>query len=247
MICYDEKILRKLLLTEFDSARTANLKGDLMLAHNAFPKIVLTDEKVYIETPGQVGDHEVIKALMMKTNRLAMRFSKARELFPLTDWEKALNANWSTYAQKHGMTYDAENTTLQGKYRGFPMQAKVFVEPGFWKTELKLRFPQKLQIGFNVFPEHKMHSVGKLFGYQDLKTNHKAFDNEFIVKAKNTQVALLKLTPEICDQILGLKRNSEALSFDDEEMRLTTGFVLGDLNVLSKFLTGMLNVMERLR
>ena len=87
----------------------------------------------------------------------------------------------------------------------------------------------------------------KIFGFQDLKSGHRAFDDAFIVKAKNTQVAQAKMTQDFCDQMVGLFKNASSLNLDDEKMTITVDQVLGDLNTLKSFINAMGSAMAKLR
>ena len=182
--CYDKRRIRRLLLSDFPSHKTANLMGDLMLASQNYDVITLTDNHVYIETSGHIRDHDDLKKLLQITNGVARRFAEARKLFPLEEWEKQLVGNWTAFASNNGLEFDQEDFRLKGVYRGFPFESWVHPEPGKWKTSIEVRFPQKLMVGFKIYPEIGLHSAVKLFGFQDIETGHKAFDDAFIVKAK---------------------------------------------------------------
>lgn len=245
--CYDQKVLKRLLLSDFPSNKTGNLMGDLMLASEDYDTITLNDQTVYIETGGHIRDHDELKHLLMTTNRLAKRFADARKKFPLEKWEKQLAANWTAFAKHHSLSVDPNEFVLEGTYNGFPMKACIHSSPGRWKTTIDLKYPEKLMVGFQIYPEGAFHGAIKLFGFQDIKAGHEDFDRAFIVKAKNQQVAKAKMTPEFCGQMLGLKRNSASIELDDEHLKLTVNHVLGDTKKLTHFINAMGSAMSKLR
>jgi len=142
---------------------------------------------------------------------------------------------------------DAEAIILEGIYNGFPIKAWVHSEPAKWKTSVELRYPEKLMVGFQIYPEAAIHTAIKIFGFQDLKAGHKAFDDAFIVKAKNAQVAKAKMTNDFCDQMVGLDKNTSAIELNDEKMTITVDQVLGDLKNLTRFINAMGSAMAKLR
>ncbi len=246
MICYDAQVLQRLLLSEFDSAKTSNLMGELMLARESFDTIQLNDEQVYIETYGQERDPEVLKRLLSVTNGVARRFKEAREQFPLMDWEVALRQNWNEFATQNRLAFEPEEVVLDGVYKGYPFRALIHCEPGKWMTTLQVRYPQPLMIGFNIYPELSVYKIAKIFGFQDIKAGQPDFDKAYVVKAKNIQVAKMKMTPEFCTQMVALDKYTHAISLTDEEMKMTLNQVLGDTNSLKSYIEAMISAMKKL-
>ncbi len=246
MTCYDVRVLQRLLLSDFDSAKTGNLMGELMLARESFDIVQLNDEKVYVETYGQERNPAVLKNLLAVANGVARRFKEAREQFPPMDWENALSQNWNAFANQYQLTFEPENVVLEGTYKGYPLSVAVHCEPGKWMTSLHVRYPRPLQIGFNIYPELSIYKVAKIFGFQDIKAGHTDFDKAYVVKAKNIQVAKMKMTPEFCIQMVALDKHTHAISLTDEEMKMTLNQVLGDTNSLKSYIEAMISAMKKL-
>jgi hypothetical protein len=245
-VCYDQRVLQRFLLSDFPSQKTGNLMGDLMIAYQKYRIVKLTDKQIYIEISGQERDPAVLKELMAVTNRVAMRFSKARETFPPEEWENHLNANWQSFGRDNGLSYDPSEARLTGNYRGFPVDISLHCEPGRWLTTLEVQYPQRLMVGYSIYPEKSFHKVAKVFGFEDLRTGNPAFDNAYIVKAKNKDVALAKLTPDFCEQMVGLDRHTHNILLDDEKMKMTLTQVLGETDTLKSYLAAMISAMSKL-
>jgi hypothetical protein len=246
-VCYDQRVLKRLLLSDFPSQRTGNLMGDLMLAYEEYGTVKVTDKKVYIEIHGMERDPQTLKRLLAVTNGAARRFAEARQKFPLEEWEKSLIDNWKNFGKKSGLSFDPSVPRLTGIYQGHPVDLFVHCEPGRWLTTLQIRYPQKLMVGFSIYPEKSYHKVAKIFGFQDLKAGHDVFDKAYVVKAKNKQVALARLTPDFCDQMVGLDKHTHDILINDEEMKMTLTQVLGEPNSLKSYLAAMISAMKKLR
>lgn len=234
--CYDANVLQKLLLSDFPSNKTQNLMGDLMLANQSFGVINVTDEKVYLETSGQIADENIIKQMLEMTTNLANRFRSAREKFPLADWEKQMLQNWQNLAQEKNLQFNSKNIALQGNYKNFLINAALKTDSGKWQTQFKLRFPKSLMIGLKIMPENSIHKAMSWLGLQDIKAEIKEFDEAFIVKAQNIGFAKQLLQPSFCSQLLKLKAPSSDLQITDEEIVITIDSIVGDKNMLKKYL-----------
>lgn len=244
--CYDGEIARRLLLSDFPSNNTQNLMGDLMRASETITYIDITDREVYTEETGHFSDMNKIKQMLDVTTYLAKRFKAARESFPLADWEKQLFANWQKIANENNLQFDSQEVQMQGNYKNFPIFVALKTDKGKWQTQIKIKFPNSLMIGLKLMPENSIHKALSWLGVQDIKVGIKAFDDAFIVKGKNIQMAKHKLQPNVCNQLVALSRTSSDLLIDDESMSFTFDTVLGDEKKLKSFIEGMISTSKML-
>lgn len=226
--CYDENVLRRLLISDFPSNKTQNLMGDLMLAKQSFGVINITDHKVYLETGGQISDENLIGLMLDLTANLANRFQKAREQFPLTDWEKRLFANWQKFADDNRLSFDSKNIVIQGNYKNFSIRISLETDNGKFQTKIHLQFGKSLMMGLKLMPENSIHKAMTWLGVQDIETGIKEFDEAFIVKAENSQQAKHALNPTLCHQLVGLAKQSSSFEINDNEIVMCFGQILGD-------------------
>lgn len=243
---YDPQIVRNLLLADFPSDKTQNLLGDLMLAAQNAGTVTITDEKVYLENSGQIGDEKVLREMIRLTAHLANRFQTARRKFPLADWEKQLFFNWKKIATENALVFDEEKILLQGVYKKFLVYAALNTSKGIWQTQLRLKFPQSLMTGLKIMPENSLHKAFTWLGAQDIETGISEFDEKFIVKGKNPSMAKRKLQPAVCMQLVGLNRKASAISVDDREISAAFDRVLGDERELRSCLEAFVSTAELL-
>lgn len=234
--CYDANVLRRLLLSDFPSDKTQNLFGDLMLAKHSAGTINVTDKNVYVERSGQIGDEDVLRQMIEVTAHLAKRFEAARKSFPLADWENNLINSWQNFANQNGLVFNANYFQIQGVYKGAPIFVELETSNGKWQTEIKLKFPQNLAIGFKLMPENSVHKALTWLGVQDIELGIKPFDDTFIVKANNVEAAMWKLQPDLSSLLIGINNNASTIAIDDNEFSVTYNTVLGDQQSLKETL-----------
>lgn len=244
--CYDQEVLRRLLLSDFHSSTTQNLMGDLMLASDIISIIEITDKKVYVETGGQETNFARLKQLLDTTTYLAARFKAARENFPLADWEKQTLSSWQNLAVENDLKVDRTHFTLEGIYKEFPIQVSLKTPGGKWQTEIRLKFTRSLMVGLKIMPENAIHKALSWFGLQDIQAGNKAFDDAFIVKAENVAVAKHLLREDFCRQLLGINSQAAQISLTDEEFSATFNSVLGDRKILQSYLEAMRSTTQML-
>lgn len=237
--CYDQNVLQRLLLTDFQSDKTQNLMGDLMYTHQQIGIIEISDERVYLERPGQVGQIELLKQMLDTATFLSGRFQEARRTFPLADWEKQTLASWQNLAGEHDLNLDPTHFTLNGQYKEFQLEVALKTTAAKWQTEVKIIFPRSLMTGLKIMPDNAVHKALSWFGLQDIKADNEAFDDAFIVKADNVVVAKQLLTDGFCRQMLGINSRASVISLTDEEFSATFDSVLGDRKMLQSYLEGM--------
>lgn len=230
--CYDENVLRRLLLSDFPSNKTQNLMGDLMLTNQSFNTVTVNDDKVYLETSGQISDENLIKLMLDLTTNLANRFQTAREKFPLADWEKALFTNWQKFAAENSLPFDSKNITIQGNHKNFPVNISLETESGKFQTKIHLQFGISLMIGLKLMPENSLHKAMTWLGVQDIETGIKEFDDSFIIKAENPQMAKHILTADLCNQLIGLANQSSSFEINDSEILMYFEQILSDEKML---------------
>ncbi|MEZ5424735.1 MAG: hypothetical protein R2747_00595 [Pyrinomonadaceae bacterium] len=245
--CYDQEVLRRLLLSDFPSDATQNLMGDLMMSSDLIDVIEISDEKVYLETGGQVADFERLKKMLDTTTYLAKRFYSARQSFPLAEWERQTLRDWRSLADEQNLRVDERNFELSGTYGSFPVRVRLLTDRGKWQTGIELKFTDSLMTGLRIMPENSIHKAFTWLGAQDIEAGDKAFDDAFIVKAKNVAVARSFLTPDFCRQMVGLKSQTSGISVTDEEMVLTFDTVLGDRRTLKSHLEALASTARMLR
>jgi hypothetical protein len=244
--CYDANVLQRLLLSDFPSNKTQNLMGDLMLANQSIQTINITDKKVYTETSGQTGDENTLRQMLEITTYLANRFKMARENFPLADWEKSLLENWQSLSNEANLQFDSKNMQIRGNYHNFPLFIALETEKGIWQTEIKLKFPQSLMIGLKIMPENSIHKALTWVGLQDIEVGIREFDDAFIVKGKNIQMAKHKLQPDVCRQLIELRRRVSEIAVNDDEISVTFDEILGDKTILKNYLEGIVSTARML-
>ena len=244
--CYDANVLQSLLLSNFPSDKTQNLMGDLMLANQQIGIVNITDKQVYVEKSGQIGDENVLRNMIETTANLANRFQKARETFPLADWEKQLLQHWQNLADKNNLVFNTKNFHLRGTYKNFPLFVDLKTDKDKWQTSIKLNFPNSLMVGLKLMPENSIHKALSWVGLQDIEVGIKEFDDAFIVKAQNVQTAKHKLKPEVCKQLVALNQNASALLVDDETIAFTYDTILGDEKTLKSYIEGMFSTANML-
>lgn len=244
--CYDANVLRNLLLSDFPSDKTKNLLGDLMLANQYGGTIKIDDNKVFIEKSGFITDESILLQMIEITAFLCKRFSEARKNFPLADWEKQLIYNWQELANGNNLAFDKNNFKLQGNYKNFPILVELKTDKGKWQTSIKLDFPRSLMVGLKLMPENSIHKALSWIGVQDIKVGNKEFDDAFIVKGKNVQMAKHLLQPDVCNQLVALNKNASALLIDDTTIAFTYDTILGDKNQLKSNIEGMLSTANKL-
>lgn len=243
---YDANLIRQLLLADFHSAKTQNLMGDLILAKDEFDEVKINDKRVYVETSGVVNDFETIKNLLDATTDLAKRFYEARQNLPPAKWEKQTLSSWQTLANEHNLSLDAKNYILQGNYKNFPVRVSLETIKGKWQTEIKLKFPKSLMTGLKIMPDNSLHKALTWFGMQDIEAGNKAFDNAFIVKAKNVVVAKHKLQPDLCTKLIDLKSRTSNILITDEDLDITHDTVLGEPGKLKNHLDELIFTAQML-
>jgi hypothetical protein len=244
--CYDGQVLRKLLLSDFPSGQTQNLMGDLFLTRQTVGTIKLSDNKVYLEKSGQIGEAETLRQMLELTSYLANRFYKARLSFPLADWEKQLISNWENLARENNLQFDKDHFHLHGNYKNFPLLVDLRTDRGKWQTIIKLNFPRSLMVGLKLMPENSIHKALSWIGVQDIEAGIKEFDDAFIVKAKNIQMAKHLLQPDLCKHLVLFSRKSSGFLIDDESMSFTFDTVLGDEKMLKSYIEGMISTSKML-
>lgn len=237
--CYHQDVLRRLLLTDFPSNKTQNLMGELMLASYNVETISIKDEVVYLENSGLITDTAVVQNMVETTASLVSRFSAARDVFPLAEWETNTLNEWQKLADGAKLTLDRKAFRIEGNFEGFHLKLAMKTKSGIWQTELVLRFPQSLKIGLKIFPENAIHKVFAVLGVQDIKSGIKKFDDAFIVKAENAVVAKGKLTAEFCGQLFGLCDKTSAFIIDDEQIAITIDDLLREEDILKGYVLAM--------
>ncbi len=234
--CYDANVLSRLLLSDFPSDKTQNLFGDLMWAKQTAGTIRVTDKSVYIERSGQVSDENALRQMIEVTAHLSKRFEAARKSFPLTDWETNLINSWKKFADQNSLVFNADYFQIQGIFRGAPVFVELETGDGKWQTEIKLKFPQNLAIGFKLMPENSVHKALTYLGVQDIEAGIKQFDDLFIVKANNVEAAKWKLQPDLCTKLIAINNNASTIAIDDSEFSVVYNSVLGDPQILKETL-----------
>ncbi|MEZ5345883.1 MAG: hypothetical protein R2681_10055 [Pyrinomonadaceae bacterium] len=234
--CYDPNVLRRLLLSDFSSDKTQNLYGDLMLAKQTAGTVRVSDRRVYLERSGQISDETVLREMIFATARLAKRFEAARKIFPLADWEKQLMNSWQKFAAVNGLVFNTDFFQIQGIYKGFPVFVELETDAAKWETQIKMKFPRNLAIGFKLMPENSVHKALTWIGVQDIEVGIKGFDDIFIIKANNVEAAKRKLAPDLCSLLIGINNNASAIAIDDNELSVTYKTVLGDPQLLKETL-----------
>ncbi len=244
--CYDANVARRLLLSDFPSDNSQNLMGDLMLAGSKITYIDVTDHEVYTEETGQIANIEQLKQMLNTTTHLAKRFRVAREKFPLADWEKQLFHSWQKIAKENNLRVDTNHLQMQGFYKNFPILVSIDTKGGRWQTNIKLKFPESLMVGLKLMPENSIHKALSWFGVQDIQIGIKKFDDAFIVKGKNVQMAKYKLQPNVCNQLLALSKQTNNFLIDDTSMSFTYNSVLGSEKMLKSQIEGMISTAKLL-
>lgn len=244
--CYDADVARRLLLSDFPANNSQNLMGDLMLASNKITYIDITDHEVYTEETGHISDFNKLKMMLDATTYLAKRFRSAREKFPLADWEKQTLSNWQKIAHENSLQFDSQHIEMQGHYKNFPLFVGLDTKKGKWQTNIKLQFPQSLMVGLKLMPENSIHKALSWLGVQDIQIGIKAFDDAFIVKGKNIQMAKYKLQPNVCNHLIAFSRKSSDFLIDDTSMSFTFDTVLGDEKMLKSYIEGMITTSQML-
>lgn len=238
--CYDENVLRRLLLSDFPSQKTQNLMGDLMLANQSFNTVSITDKQVYIESSGQTSDKNILKAMLELTTNLANRFTSARESFPLTDWEKNLFTIWQKFAAENNLSFDSKDIVIQGNYKNFSIKVSLETENEKFQTKIHLQFGKSLMVGLKLMPENSLHKAMTWLGVQDIETGIRQFDDTFIVKAENSQMAKHILTPNLCNQLVGLAKQSPSFEINDTEIVMYFEQIFGDEKLLKSNLEAII-------
>ncbi len=233
--CYDREVLRRLLLSDFPTVGARNLMDDLLLALRRFPIISITDNQVYIETGGQVGDEEEIRRMLGITSRLIRRFSAARAGFPLAPWEERLFADYAEFAAENDLIFDPLKLVVEGFYQGFQTRISLVSASGRWQTRVRLTFGQSLMIGLRLLPENLFHKTFSWLGLQDVEVGIEEFDDLFIVKAKDAGTARRVLNRELCDQLIGLNKQASSFEIDDEGLVAAFDRLAGDKASLKHF------------
>lgn len=242
--CYDQRVLQHLMLADFPSNVTQNLMGDLILAKNSIGIIEINDHKIYLERSGQVSDFQTLKNMLDTTAYLSQRFQVARRNLPLADWEKILLQNWQNLAKEQNLSVDSNNFTIQGNYKNFHIKAELRSGTNNWQTKIELKFPNNLMAGLKIFPDNAVHKALTWLGVQDIETGDKAFDNAFIVKAKNVAFAKYILTNDLRAQLVGLKNQASDLQISDEEISITIDSVLGDGKILKSYIEALISTAK---
>lgn len=227
-VCYDANVLRTLLLSDFPSNKTQNLMGDLMFANHSFEVVSVSDDQVYIETSGQVGDEAVLRNMLGNVSHLARRFDDARKRLPKAQWEINLERSWNEFSSEKGLNFDAAGFVISGNLDGLPLKIKLQTSSGKWQTVFELKFPQSLQIGLKLMPENSVHKALTWVGVQDIETGVKEFDDAFIVKAGNVEIAKRKLQPDLCRHLTLLFKDTSAFIVDDDQFAFTLDTVIGE-------------------
>lgn len=236
---YDPEVIRSLLTGEYPTSRTENLAGDLLLAKQRLPSVRIDDEGVYVKKKGVVTDFATIKEWLDLTTYLAKRFYAARRNLPPAAWEIQTARAWRLLAEKNGLTFEQNDLTLEGFYQSFPVRVSLQTGADKWQTRIRLGFSRPLAVGLQIMPDNALHKTLSLFGLQDIKSGHQAFDDAFIVKAENESLARQKLRPELCDHLLKLKSRASRLLIDDEQITVVFDTVLGDERHLQSYLDAL--------
>lgn len=244
--CYDQRVLQHFILSDLPSNLTQNLMGDLLLAKNSVGIVEINDHKIYLENSGQISDFQTLKNMLDTTAYLSQRFQAARRNLPLADWEKHLLHSWQNLANEQNLSVDPVNFTMRGNYKNFPVRAEISSGSAKWQTKIELKFQNNLMVGLKIFPDNPVHKAMTWLGVQDIETGNKAFDDLFIVKAKNVSFAKHILTNELQTQLLGLKSQASNLQITDEDISITLDTVLGDGKILKSYIEAMISTTKML-
>lgn len=226
--CYNDDVARRFLVTRFPDNNSNTLADDLLVARSSFKDLMITDHKVYVESPGQTGDEAELLRVLDVTSKLAHRVALARELFPLVDWEKNLIANWSAVASANNMKFDRSKIALSGYFSGYQTTVAMKTDKQIWQTAIKISFRGSLDLGLQLMPESAIHKALSWLGLQDIKSGVKSFDAAFIVKAKDVEGARRMLTAPFCDYLLVTNREASDFQMNDTELAVSYDSLIGD-------------------
>lgn len=244
--CYDPDILRRLLLSDFPTAETRNLAEDLILVQRAFPIVKITDDEIYLETGGHLANTAQIRSLIEATTRLASRFDAARALFPPAAWEAKLIADWSSYASRNKLNFDAERISIEGRMGAFEVKIATETGKGRWQTAVTATFPRELPGGLRVMTETALHSALEWLGAQDIATGQREFDELFIVKAADAGYAVRVLRPELCQHLVEMRRTFGEVTISPTTVGVVVDRLIGDAAELQKTVGAVVSVAAAL-
>ncbi|NJM52529.1 MAG: DUF3137 domain-containing protein, partial [Blastocatellia bacterium] len=77
-------------------------------------------------------------------------------------------------------------------------------------------------------------------GVQDIETGIQQFDDAFIVKAENAQLARHILNPGLCNQLIGLAKQSSSYEINDNEIIVYFEQIFGDEKMLKSNLEAII-------
>lgn len=179
------------------------------------------DARVTLGHDGWLREPGPVAAKIGSVHRAALALLDARRRHRAA-WEAAVDASWGTMAGLDGLTYDATRTRLAGPTDDAWIQLDVISTEVGVGTSAWARFASPLGIGLHIYRTGLADKVGSLFGGQDVRCGHDAFDGAFTVKSTNDEAARVTLSDGAADAIVRLAHVSHDVVVTDEGVRLTT-------------------------
>ena len=158
-------------------------------------------------------------------------------------WEQALDDTWEAVAASEGLSYEPQSTRLTGMLGGI---APARLEPFFGRdgigTYAEVRFASPLPFGLRVYRKTSSDTLDLLFGGQDLTVGHGAFDDAFVVKAKDPAGGVALLRSGGADAIMKLGLLASDVSVNDAGLRVSVPALLRDARSLAHLIDAMRGV-----
>lgn len=200
---------------------------DHLQALSAKARIVISDTAVHYRLPYE-DDPAVLGPQIASVAALAASIGARRGRLPRDPAESALVALFRSAAETGSgsgngrvrLAFDDERLVLSGWFGGVQLRLAVETERTESHLLLALETPRPLDLGLRLTKQGTLQLIAGWFGSQDVKVGDRAFDDAFVIKAKDEpQVkALFGAHPAARAALLELAPSSAELVLDDERL-----------------------------
>lgn len=192
-------------------------EGLMWHAPSAF-RPAISDQRVYLETRGKKLDHRTLAGVLDGAVDLARRIVAGRAEIGLSEGQRAVTERWRLVAQRYGMSVDVDATKIEGRVDGVHVEVDAQIRQQHRWTVFTVRFDRPLGIGLKMTRQNGLHSVGKIFGMQDIETGDEGFDVRFLIKGNPPDRVRQMLTPEVRARLAQLSDQAAKLEVHDDHL-----------------------------
>jgi hypothetical protein len=168
--------LRALLLTPAGSP--SMLSSLCAMVQDGFK---VTDSTVVCSTVGYVTDPGAIARQLDQAAWLANELETRKRALGQTAAEARVEAEWRTFAEDRGLTFDAPRMHMHGTLHDAGIEVALETNAGRVQTSIGVRFPRPVGLQLHLTKAGTFAFLTRLFS-QDIDTGDRAFDDAFIIQ-----------------------------------------------------------------